>query len=643
MSKNTKIEPVIEISSLRTVIITLVFILITGCEDKTTPPASSTSPQRPNILLLLADDLGYNDITIYNNNQAIHTPTLDQFAQEGIRFTRHYTYSTCSPSRAALLTGMNPARLGFNPNGRGISPDITTLAENLQQQGYRTYHIGKWHAGDTLPAAYPDAQGFDGWLGFLNQWRLSGKKSKGEIILRMPTYINPWLRTESEPEKQYKGHLTNVLTTHTIKQIKALKGESPWFINVWFYAPHNPVTPSKAFSKLYPDTKEGKYHALVHQLDNSINKILLALEKSGQADNTIVIFASDNGGTNEATDNNSPYPGHKATYLEGGVRTPMMIRWPGKIKANSVSHEVVAIYDIYPTLVSLLGLSPQDNFDGIDFSPSLKGQKLPQRQLFWERVAHRKFGYSVVSADGAWRINKSWPWVKWDSVPTLTDLTQPPMLPKPVTGDDQQLAWQLEQAYYEWHQDIHTPNFKQQLTNEELQLSGLDFVRSPGFNGFTFAIGLPPDKRPSDQQANSENPDNEVVASQGRLWKLEVTAENKITASFGKHQLSADWHESKACTAVIITGNFNQRLTSWKNNDDLIEIEMYLNGQLADVYTSPGKLDHMEDLPEATVINRRWLYQQQAPLILSKMATDTLPYDISSINQVLCPDRKPLK
>lgn len=614
--------------------IVIIASTLCGCEGESTP--ITPQAQRPNILLLLADDLGYNDITIYNNNQAVHTPTLDQFAQQGIRYTRHYTYSTCSPSRAALLTGMNPARLGFNPNGRGISPDITTLADNLKEQGYRTHHVGKWHTGDTLPAAYPDAQGFDSWFGFLNQWRLKGKKSNGEIVLRSPTYINPWLRTEFEPEQQYKGHLTNLLTAHTIKQIKALKGERPWFINVWFYAPHNPVTPGEKYAKLYPDTKEGEYHALIHQLDSSVEKILQALSNSGQADNTIVIFASDNGGTNEATDNNSPYPGHKATYHEGGVRTPMMIRWPGKIKANTVSNEVVAIYDIYPTLVSLLELTPQDNFDGIDFSPTLKGKTLPDRQLFWERVAHRKFGYSVVSADGVWRINKSWPWVKWDSPPTLTDLTQLPMLPKPATGDGQQLARQLDQAYYGWHQDIHTPTFKQQLNGDELQLSGQDFIRSPGFNGFTFAVGLLPDKH-----IDGRYPDSELVANQGRLWKLEVTAENKIIASFGKHQLSADWHEPETCTALIVTGNFNQRLNSWENNDDRIAIEMYLNGQIVDTYTSPGKLDHMEDLPEATLINRRWLYQQRAPLILTKMATDTEPYDIARINQIICPDDDP--
>jgi phosphoglycerol transferase MdoB-like AlkP superfamily enzyme len=170
-------------------------------DHSSTPPAT-----RPNILVIMADDFGFNDLAINNDNKEIDTPNLDQFARDGVRFTRHYAAAVCSPARASFLTGYVPERLGFLPNARGISPQITTLPERLRQEGYTTWHIGKWHIGDLERTAWPDYQGFDHWFGFLNSDRLAGKKlPNGEIELVRARYQNPWLQGDTEPGAPFLG------------------------------------------------------------------------------------------------------------------------------------------------------------------------------------------------------------------------------------------------------------------------------------------------------------------------------------------------------------------------------------------------------------------------------------------------------
>ncbi|GAG79028.1 unnamed protein product, partial [marine sediment metagenome] len=277
-------------------------------------------------------------------------PNLDQLAKEGVRFTRHYASSVCSPARAALLTGQDPARNGYVPNGRGLSPQLITLPEALKGAGYSTWHIGKWHIGDLQRQAWPDHQGFDHWFGFLNQWRLAGKQVNGEIELAKPRYLDPWLESDSEPAAFYPGHLENILTDKTITTIDELQAlDSPWFINLWFYAPHTPIQPAIEFAEKYADTDAGRYKALVHQLDHNIGRVLNHLDNTGERENTIVVVVSDNGGTNRQIDNNFPYQGKKASYFEGGLRTPLIIQWPDSDTSGTVYSDIVSVQDIYPT------------------------------------------------------------------------------------------------------------------------------------------------------------------------------------------------------------------------------------------------------------------------------------------------------
>ncbi|HEY6130449.1 MAG TPA: sulfatase-like hydrolase/transferase, partial [Halioglobus sp.] len=282
---------------------------------------------RPNILLILADDLGYHDLAINNDNTEIDTPNMDQIARDGVRFTRHYAATVCSPARAALLTGIYPERLGYLPNGRGISPEVVTLPERLKEEGYSTWHIGKWHIGNLDRMAWPDHQGFDHWFGFLNQWRLQDVHSEsGELLLSAPTYNDPWLESDSAPGKKYSGHLETILTDKAISVISDLdRAQAPWFLNLWYMAPHDPIQPAAEFAQNYPNTSAGKYQALVNQLDYNIGRVTSHLDAIGALQNTIIVIASDNGGTNLQVNNNAPFIGLKTELTEGGTRTPLII------------------------------------------------------------------------------------------------------------------------------------------------------------------------------------------------------------------------------------------------------------------------------------------------------------------------------
>lgn len=352
--------------------LTLNLVSCGGGSSEPNQPLSETldsvDNEKPNILLIMVDDLGFNDLAINNDNDLISTPNLDQLAREAVRFTRHYATAVCSPARAALLTGQDPARNGYVPNGRGLSPQLTTLPEVLKEAGYVTWHIGKWHIGDIQREAWPDYQGFDHWFGFLNQWRLAGKQINGEIQLATPRYTDPWLESDTEPGAFYTGHLENILTDKAIATMDGLLNSgSPWFINVWFYAPHNPIHPAKEFAAQFPGTDAGRYQALVYQLDSNIGRIIDHLDSTGQRENTIIVVVSDNGGTNAVMDNNFPYYGQKVTYLEGGLRTPLIIDWPGSDTSGKVYDDIVAVQDIYPTLLDSIALDLPANLDGQSF------------------------------------------------------------------------------------------------------------------------------------------------------------------------------------------------------------------------------------------------------------------------------------
>jgi arylsulfatase A-like enzyme len=327
--------------------IILACLLVAGCSgdssDGSTGTSTSTDTARPNILLIVLDDLGYNDLGA-NGNPNTPTPNLDDFARQGIRYTRNYVDSSCTATRVALLTGRSPAENGFRPGHLRLSDDTITIASTLRDAGYHTEHIGKWHVGDSDEKDAPNRVGFNHWFGFLTGANLRGPRPDPGIY-QHPTYLNPWLEGDDDPAMQYSGHLTDILTERAIDFIQTHSDDDqPWFLNLWYSAPHGPIQPSAFFKNLHPNTPEGRYYALIDQLDFNIGNLLRGLDEEGLSDNTMVVILSDNGGTNIATDNNSPFYGVKILYLEGGVRTPLLIRWKGKTTPNTVNNDIVSFH-----------------------------------------------------------------------------------------------------------------------------------------------------------------------------------------------------------------------------------------------------------------------------------------------------------
>jgi arylsulfatase A-like enzyme len=368
--------------------------------------------RRPNVVFILADDLGWADLGCYGS-KFYETPNLDRLAKQGMRFTDAYAAANvCSPTRAAILTGKHPARLHLTDwlTGRPDRPDQklnrpnfqmflplaeVTVAEVLKEAGYRTAFIGKWHLGEESKY-WPEHQGFD-----LN----IGGCGKGHP----PSYFSPYGIPNLKDGPPGES-LNERLTDEALKFLEQTK-DKPFFLYFSHYAVHTPLQARPATISKYtakaaalksdgpeflPDSGRAVrqiqnhpvYGAMVEDMDASVGRVLHKLDELGLATNTIVIFTSDNGGLSTAEGSptsNLPLRTGKGWGYEGGVREPLIIRWPGVTPAGSVSRAQTISTDFYPTILETLGLSPrpQQHADGQSIVAALKGGSLPERPLFW--------------------------------------------------------------------------------------------------------------------------------------------------------------------------------------------------------------------------------------------------------------------
>jgi arylsulfatase A-like enzyme len=374
-------------------------------------PAPTAPPTRPNIVFILADDLGYMDIGANNPKSFYETPHIDKLATQGMRFTDGYAACpVCSPTRASLMTGKYPARLhltdflGGTRAGKLLPAEYidhlpleeVTFAEALQEAGYTTCFVGKWHLGKE--PYFPEAQGF--------QINIGGF-SAGHPSSYFSPYHNP--RLSDGPEGEY---LTDRLTDEALKFIEA-NAKKPFLLYFSHYTVHIPlqaktnvVAKYQAKAAARPRstgptyTLEGasevrqvqenpKYAAMVESLDDSVGRVMDKLEALGIAKNTIVIFFSDNGGLSTAEGaptSNVPLRCGKGWLYEGGIREPLLVKWPGVVKAASTCSTPVISTDFYPTLLAMAGVAPRpkQHCDGVSFVPLLKGDTTPQHEtLFW--------------------------------------------------------------------------------------------------------------------------------------------------------------------------------------------------------------------------------------------------------------------
>jgi arylsulfatase A-like enzyme len=367
------------------------------------------APQRPNILFILADDLGYGDLGVYGQSM-IPTPNIDRIAAEGMRFTQAYAGSTvCAPSRCCLMTGYHTGHARIRGNARvPLQPEDTTVAKVLKGAGYRTGIIGKWGLGNPYTPGIPNLQGFDEWFGFLDQ--------------QYAHSYYPQSLWDNQREVVIAGNLgkrqTWVHDLFTERAVNFLdrRGSDPFFLYLAYTTPH-------ANNELGRDTGDGmevpgdepftdkpwpqvekNFAAMVTRLDRAVGRVLEQLKKTGQDENTLVIFTSDNGPHQEGGHDPKFFRsagslrGIKRDLYEGGIREPMLARWPARIRGGTSDHPW-AFWDFLPTAAELAGVRAPAGIDGISIAPALLGRPQRKHDYFYWEFHERGFSQAVRMDD----------------------------------------------------------------------------------------------------------------------------------------------------------------------------------------------------------------------------------------------------
>lgn len=452
--------------------------MLSAC-NAVSSPKETLSPlhdSKPNIIYILADDLGYADIGPFGQQQ-VRTPNLDRMAREGIRFTQHYSGSTvCAPSRCTLMTGLHTGHAPLRSNQvNSLEVKDTTVAELLQSAGYATGLIGKWGLGELGSEGVPNKKGFDYFYGFLNQirahnfypdyvWENEQKVFfRNEIVMAESTYAKGIGNAASKQEVYIQDQF-NQKALDFIERSR----ERPFFLyyamtlphannEYWLVEEHGMEVPDYGIyaNKDWPEAQKG-LASMITYMDKDIGQILDKLKELGIDDRTLVIFTSDNGphaeGKNDPHffDSNGPFRGIKRDLYEGGIRSPFVARWPGSIPPGSTSGHISAFWDFLPTACELAGLELPKNTDGISYLPSLL--HLPNQQqhdlLYWE--FHKGEGKQAIR-QGPWKalrvgLNETvYPAVE------LYNLEQDPAEENDLSAEKPELVQQLFNKMMEQH------------------------------------------------------------------------------------------------------------------------------------------------------------------------------------------------
>jgi arylsulfatase B len=383
----------------RTIAVWLVSLLVAG--------AGHAQQDKPNVVILLADDLGWADVGYHGG--PIATPNIDSLARDGVRLERFYSAPICSPTRAALVTGRDPLKLGLAYDqihpwyNAGLAPDTYTLADAFRNAGYQTGIVGKWHLGHTQEHQLPKAQGFDHFWGHLhtNTDFYTHRREGGHDLQRNG-------RSVFEPD-QYLTHLEG---REAVRFIRERDRSRPFLLYVPFTAPHSPMQAPKATIEKYASLPKKHfrrvYAAMVDEMDQAIGEILAALEAENVAEQTIVLFFSDNGGFIPFGADNSPLKGMKGQTFEGGIRVPAALRWPAGLEAGAEVNQVVTAMDVLPTLAAAAGvpLEPVAPLDGLDMWTAVaKGVDVKRSQpIFFASEIPIPGLIHLCAIDGPWKL-----------------------------------------------------------------------------------------------------------------------------------------------------------------------------------------------------------------------------------------------
>jgi len=425
--------------SITTLLAAPLFVPLTALHAADAPKPAG----KPNVVFILIDDLGWADLSCYGST-FYETPHIDRFASSGMRFTDAYAANpTCSPTRSSILTGQYPVRTGFTvPSGhvKGISrheqrsknlpdvrasspssvnflsPDYYTLGEAFKDAGYSTAFLGKWHLG--CAPHFPEENGFDFVVGGREHAGPPGKDGRRK-------FFPPWDADTLPDDVPPDTHIDDYLADRAVEYIGAHKNE-PFFMCFWAYDVHAPIQSKPELVEKWRkkvDLNNPQHGptmaAMIEVMDESVGRVLEALDRYGIADNTIVIFTSDNGGNmydtaDETTaTNNDPLRSGKGNNYEGGVRIPLIVRWPGVTAPGSVNHSVVSTVDHYPALLEMSGLPlrPEDHIDGVSYVPALRGKPFDRGPTICDWSHHIPHTHNLPNTSiriGEWKLLRFW-------------------------------------------------------------------------------------------------------------------------------------------------------------------------------------------------------------------------------------------
>ncbi len=442
-------------------------------------PASTPSVsdrQAPNVIMIVADDLGYGDVA-FNGGTDIPTPHLNALAASGVIFSNGYvTAAVCAPSRAGLFTARYQQSFGyeFNPRGRdrqgvGIPPEVVTVPERFRRAGYKTAMIGKWHLGRT-PEVHPLGKGFDTFFGFAAGGNgYLAKLEPGDLSFDDPVPGSrrgmKRMRLERgfeafEPEE---GYLTDILTDEAVAYIED-QGDEPFFLALTHFAPHTPLQATKRYLDRFThieDPQKRTYAAMVSALDDGVGAVMDALERKGMLDNTLVMFLSDNGCAayiGEGRCSNEPLSGSKGSYFEGGIRVPMIMSWPGVVPEGTTFDHTVASLDLSVTALTAAAIDLSDaGLDGYDLLPFVTGEEdgAPRAAMLWRTQPN----YTIRKGDWKLLVIEI---VGGGEYVALFNLAEDPAEQNNLAAEKPEKVAALTAAFEEWSSSLPEPSFDSQ-------------------------------------------------------------------------------------------------------------------------------------------------------------------------------------
>ena len=366
---------------------------------------AAAGQERPNILLIMADDLGWGDVGY--NGAEIRTPTIDRLATEGVRLDRYYTHPSCTPTRTAFYSGNRAVNLGtiapIAPwEDFGLPPGERILPQYLKEAGYTTWLVGKWHLGHNYHDQHPLNRGYDHFYG----------TNSGEInyYTHALNRVPDWERNGNALDEE--GYVTHLLGDEAVELIEGYDGDAPYFMHLSFTAPHTPLQAPEESVQAYADIADfnrRRLAAMITEMDTAIGAVLAAVTNRPDSDNTLIVFASDNGGELRAGSVNEPLRGNKMSLYEGGIRVPAFLNWPTRLEGGRTIGDLVTVYDWLPTLLSLAGHPglPDDTLAGIDLWPTFESSAEPQRDEPVVLTSATPMGPRMAVIEVGWKLIRS--------------------------------------------------------------------------------------------------------------------------------------------------------------------------------------------------------------------------------------------